>query len=523
MDKNKFTLRDTEKNTIVGQLVQHPFRALFLACFFVYLVYFYYVPGKTAASILLLGGFGLLLTCSAALFFTKRLRTEHVILFLLVAGFLLRLAYIFYTSIYTRQHDMHLFTGSTGHAGYINYFYERIQLPDFDPRTRWQFYHPPLHHFTAAMFMRINTNLGMSYETACESIQILTLFYSSACMLLTLKILRLLKLKGAALFLPLAIVCFHPSFILLAGSINNDILSITLMFGAIYAALLWNRKPTVRRILLVALCIGGAMMAKTSGFLIAPAVAFIFLRKAVLDRAHLSKYIGQFVLFGIVCVPLGLWWSVYNYIRWDMPLNYVPRLGTADQKQYVGFRSVWERLFGVHWDQLGSVYMNWGSAPYYEYNVFIGLLKTSLFGELSFFSMPSTGFSLRNFLGYSASVVLFYSNLCLVVGSLISMVVLKVKKYRIGEKGEGIFFFLIWFVVFGMYIMFCFTHPHTCTQNFRYAVPTLLTGVVFIGKFLEYVRQAEKMKFRRTIMALFTCCTVLFCGSTVAVYFLLGW
>lgn len=154
MEKNVVVLRDAEKNTIVKQLAEHPFRALFLACFFVNLVYFYYVPDKTAASVLLLGGFGLLLTGSAALLVTKKMKTEHVILLLLAAGFLLRLAYIFYTSIYTRQHDMHVFTGGTGHAGYINYFYEHIQLPDFDPRTRWQFYHPPLHHFTAALFMQ---------------------------------------------------------------------------------------------------------------------------------------------------------------------------------------------------------------------------------------------------------------------------------------------------------------------------------------------------------------------------------
>lgn len=523
MEKTIFVLQDAGKHTIAKQLVRYPFRVLILACLCVNLVCFYYVPGETAASVLLMGGFGLLLAGSAALLITKRMKTEHVILFLLLAGFLLRLAYIFYTSISTRQHDMHAFTGETGHAGYIRFFYENLQLPDFDPRTRWQFYHPPLHHFTAALFMRVNTNLGMPYETACENIQVLTLFYSSACMLLTLKILRLLKLKGAALFLPLAIVCFHPGLIIMSGSINNDMLSVTLMFGAIYAALLWNRKPTVRRILLVALCIGGAMMAKTSGFLVAPAVAFIFLRKAISDRVHLSKYIGQFFLFGIVCVPLGLWWNVYNYIKWDMPLNYVPRLGIKDQSQYVGFRSVWERLFGVHLERPGNVYMNWGSAPYYEYNVFVGLLKTSLFDEQSLFALPSTGFSLRHFLGYSASVVLFYSNLFLVIGSLISMVVLKVRKYRVGEKGEGIFFFLVWAAVLGMYIIFCFTHPHTCTQNFRYAVPTLLTGAVFIGKFLEYVRQAEKMRFRRTIMAAFLCCTVLFCGSSFAVYFLLGW
>ena len=72
---------------------------------------------------------------------------EKWVILILTAGFLLKLVYVLYTGIGTRQHDVHSFTDSTnGHAGYIRYLYTYGHLPDFDPRQEFQFYHPPLHH-----------------------------------------------------------------------------------------------------------------------------------------------------------------------------------------------------------------------------------------------------------------------------------------------------------------------------------------------------------------------------------------
>ena len=43
------------------------------------------------------------------------------------------------------------------------------------------------------------------------------------------------------------------------------------------------------------------------------------------------------------------------------------------------------------------------------------------------------------------------------------------------------FFVIYWFSMLVSYVPFCFEYPHFCSMDFRYIVPTLLTGVVFFS------------------------------------------
>lgn len=74
-----------------------------------------------------------------------------------------------------------------------------------------------------------------------------------------------------------SLIAFNPSFIIFAGSINNDILSITFMLGAILWTLRWYKTRTMRNIIPIALCIGFGMMTKRPVALVAPAVGLLFL------------------------------------------------------------------------------------------------------------------------------------------------------------------------------------------------------------------------------------------------------
>jgi len=65
------------------------------------------------------------------------------------------------------------------HAGYITYLLQHHQLPDFDPRGHWQFYHPPLHHMISALWLWLSEHVfGISNAAAQESLQTLSLFYA---------------------------------------------------------------------------------------------------------------------------------------------------------------------------------------------------------------------------------------------------------------------------------------------------------------------------------------------------------
>ena len=113
-------------------------------------------------AMLVLGGIAVYLKIN------NRLTSQNIILLLFAAGFILRLNYCLYTvvssSVRHRQHDVYDFGSEKGHAGYIEFFYDNgFKLPDFDPTTKAQFYHPPLHHFLAALWMRLLTTFGATY------------------------------------------------------------------------------------------------------------------------------------------------------------------------------------------------------------------------------------------------------------------------------------------------------------------------------------------------------------------------
>lgn len=447
------------------------------------------------------------------LLFNKQITTERLLIILFVVGFLLRLTYVLYTVYSIRQHDVSSFGKTSGHAGYIEYLYKNMTLPDFDVRTRWQFYHPPLHHAIAAIWMRFLTTFGVSYSNACESVQILTLFYSSCCMILSCKIFKALHLKDNGLIVAFAIIAFHPTFIIFAGSINNDILSVAFMLGAILNSINWYYNQTMVNILKIALCVGLGMMTKLSAWMVAPAIALMF---AVVFFSKLrcwKKYIAQFAAFLAVCAPLGLWWSIRNLILWKVPVSYVPLLSETSE-QYIGFHSVAERLFNFDWKQFEWVYTQFGfyEGTYFEYNPTIALLKTAMFGErVNDVLFPGIAIF---------GVILFWSSVALVLIGVFAMIYFFIKKVTKSDTVIKFFLALLYFVILLSYYYFCIAYPHTCTQNIRYASPLIVLGAFFIGT-IPLAFKSKKI-YSKILRGLLYGLTALFCTSSAVTYFIVG-
>jgi len=227
---------------------------------------------------MLIGGWLLVFICGI-FFYQPKLRRKCCVFVIMGFGFLLKYVYVCYTSIYTRQHDVRDFTDEyKGHAGYIQYFIDNHHLPDFDPTTHYQFYHPPLHHIISAIWIEASERIfDLEPEVAQESLQSLTLFYAIVIVILSYRILQHFNLRGCALYIPLIIIAFHPAFILFSGSINNDVLSVVFILGAILCTLQWYRNQTLKNILKIAFCVGLGMMTKLSAGIVAIPIAIVFL------------------------------------------------------------------------------------------------------------------------------------------------------------------------------------------------------------------------------------------------------
>ena len=492
------------------------------------------------------GALAVLLLRLAADTSDEKLRMKANSLFIMGLGFFLKFFYVLSTSMYTRQNDVGGFEKGYGHAGYIAYLSENLRLPDFDPRERWQFCHPPLHHIISSVWLWINRRLFMTGEDpARESMQMLSLFYSMCIMITAYRILRHFGLKGASLYIPLAVINFHPAFVLLSGSVNNDVLSVAFIMGAVICTLKWREKRDMKTILKTALCIGLGMMTKLSAALVAPPVALIFLITFIKHRKEEWKpLLLQFSVFGAVCIPLGMWFPLWNYFRWGVPLNYVHEMPVTSF-QYVGDVPFAERITDFSLSQFSPIYEHWRKldennmfdiSEHSESNPLIALLKNSVFGE----SFSKYTFSKVPFVYYILPV-LFGANLFIAASAFLFMLIFAFNRCR-ACASEKAFLLGFYAVMMGFFYKTAADYPFTCTMNFRYITPTAIIGALFIGFALDAAgrrktkpsdnntpaaeasenRPKPKKRLQRALTAVYAAAAVCFAVCSVTVYMFLA-
>lgn len=446
------------------------------------------------------------LSAALALFYRKRSanRSEAFSLFIFLNALIIHVFYIIYTPTWQRQHDVIGFGNEKGigQAALIEYLLNEGKLPDFDPTTRWGFFQPMLHHITAALFLRLNLLRGINYFRACESIQILTLLYSMVFIFYGFRILRIMGLKGPGLHISEALLSLHPILTLLSGSVNNDMMSHMFLIMAVFYALKWQKNDSLKDLLLTALFIGLSMMAKLSGVLAAPAVAFLMLYKLIADHKEgrdLFRRFGQYVLFGVISLPIGLFFPLRNMILFRVPLMYMPEVG-EDLSGY----SIISRIFDIRTDTPYACMIKNGNA-YDEFNVFLMMIKTGLTGEYDYGAVHGiiTPFAWILFLTGSA---LFIADICLFIMFL--------KGSFIKEVPIRLFWGILIFT--GVFFMgrLMFTVPNFSSGDLRYIAWIVLPAAMLPGLFVS--------REKRIGTGLLTAGTVLFVLPSLAVYYLLG-
>ena len=435
---------------------------------------------------------------------TGRLTASRAAAAIAFVGFSLRLCYVFYTNIYTRSYDVTPW-GGVGHLAYIEALLEG-KLPEmvFHPEVgACQFYHPPFHHFIMAICLKIGTLLGWAFEktgqrsAAPEAMQFITLFYAAACLVYFYRLLKRFGVTGRALVVSVAVIAFYPMFILLGGSVNNDILSILLAVAALWYTVQWYDVPTIKNILKIALCIGFGMMTKLSVWMVAPGIATVFLVVWWRERKHPWRCIGQFSLFGLLCAPLGLWWSIRNYLLYKMPPTYVPGM-PIDDAQYIGYLSVGQRL--SNWD-MTNVFHDIPNTN--NSNPIVELLKSGIFGEMK----------VDWLVGWPQ--VLFWVSVVLAVAAFVAMIALFVKKTPEICPTLKAMLGITYVVIMVSYIIFCFQFPFLCTENARYVMPAIVITVLFFGMGLCRIQHRKKWRW---LVRVAEAATALFCACTCVVY-----
>lgn len=406
---------------------------------------------------------------------------------IIILAFIIRLAYTIKMPYYKLQHDIY----DAGSAlSYVFTIYHDGKLPD---NNNGQFYHPPLHHILSAGWLKIIDGFykDPSPNNLFEGLQYLTLIYSMLIIYVTYKIFGELKFSKKIKLLLTAVIAFYPSLIILSGSLNNDELCLLLMLWTILRLIKWHKNDSKCNTIILALTTGLCVMTKMVGAIIAFPIIIVFIQKFYTmiknsknKKKTFIKYLFTFTLFGLISLPIGLWYIIRNYILFDQNLFYIRSPGPADigNPLYIGHKKLWQRFSPISsqfFTEMSTMYCN----PYGNHNVWAYLIKCSIFGEWD--------------LGTSNIIytIALSTNVALIVYTLFCIVknVLPTNKNNIFWKRT---LALTWLALFISYIKVNLKLPFGCTMDFRYLFLNLFIGLLFIGFELTNLEKDKKTIFK---------------------------
>lgn len=450
-------------------------------------------------TVLTFGGAAIIIAVAVYLKTAGKLDHGRLILLILIFGFWLQLCYSQYTACTLRQNDVGFFGTEVfdpHHAGYISYIRYYGWIPYADVRTMDQWYHPPFHHLICAYFLRLYGMVFPKYAENWEILQMVTLIWSFLSVVFIRRIIKLFDISDRADTLLTLLLATFPIFIINAGELNNDILSVMLFVMSVYFIFRWFREGyAIRYLVGSAVTIGLGMMTKLSCWMAAVPVGTVLLASLIRTKGKDIKMWCQYGLFGIVSLPLGLWFPIRNYLGWGVPPSYIP-VPLYDES-LEGY-SVWLRLFDVI-DNRG--YYN---IPYFA-------LWSAVFDDDDYRS--HVFFGVVSFIVFAVFAILVIIALC----GVIYMVVRMIRKKEFSVEITALVLMLI--VELVSYTVFCFKFPYICTMNFRYIIPVTVTFALGLG--MMYDRLITDGKYKPAIRGI-EICSLIF-AFTSAVFYLSLW
>lgn len=388
-------------------------------------------------------------------FGNKKSASKVLFRIIYILGILIRINYILGTDIDIRQHDV----GGIYDEGHLAYIYILFTTHRLPTSLGWQFYHPPLWHTIGALWLEINNFFNIKPSLMLEGIQLISCLFSVLIIIIGDKICQKLKMKDRYRYLVDFMLAIHPTLIIFSGSINNDCLLLFMETLVILLLINWNEFPSTKNIIYLAIVTGLCVLTKANGAIMAMPILYIFIKKFMINIQKkdykILNYIKKICLFGIISLPIGLWYQVRNVIKFaniaiPMPGDFL----------YNGEYSIIKRFFSINFQELFRF-----ADTSVDYNLPTFILKSSVWGEYNFSDIKLLAY------------IVLGINLILIIISMIFII-----KYLLKKKKNDIINILIitWITSLVMMYIFNYKYPFGCSMDFRYIAICLLPGIIIM-------------------------------------------
>lgn len=419
------------------------------------------LTASISANSFLMGLFAVLLfLCIGGLIFSvgTRFKIDARLLLIFILGLILRVAYAQNTFFDERGHD----TG--GHLNYIQIVADNHHIPAAD--ECWTCYHPPVYYIASAGVWNAFGWLGFSPQNAVKwfdfLISLVALGFGLACIRE--------NLWGMSRYIAALLWCAWPSFILASPRIGNDIL-----FYAMHAVVLWSCiryiKTSLGKYLLVAVVAAAIAYWTKSTAVVSFGLVGVtvlahtlprFLRK--LSRMEWAS-LAVLLVVGIVVLVRVLGGDIVANASGND--NSVLVQNNPGNFLFFDIRMFLTNPYIDPWhDELGRQF-------FWNY-----LAKTSLFGEFTL---------LNNDLGRWCATFASAGFLVLLGFGLRGFWKMRWTKVNVLLAAQALFFF-------AAMIALRLKYPYSCSNDFRYIVPVLLSCLPWVGEGIAGEESSIKLK-----------------------------
>lgn len=396
---------------------------------------------------------------------------QKILILIMIFAILIRVIFIYKTNISDYQFDVGIskyrekfnyeelytkFDEGINEGRHINYIMNLYTYNSLPNKIIGQFYHPPLHHFIMATYLKIADFIFDSAAIKLEGMQVITVIYSIIMLIALYKILEELEIENKYKIISVLMFAFYPLYVFMAGSINND--QLVTMFSTLSLLYLikWNKEPNIKNTILISLFIGLGAMTKTSIFVMLFPTMYVFFEKLVQfvnEEKKIGKLLLELVIFSIIAGVLALWFQVTSLMK---GLN---TLGIIEPYDYLNIEKY-------------------------------GILARFGFGNL----LKMSGVNIWNYLIYSSlnfgvmieKNIVFKFMVVFVLTLVLDSIYFIIKQLKT-EKILTITLIIWWIFYFYLNIQM----PFSCSMHSRYMLVPISIAFIFISKGM----QKEQNKF----------------------------
>ena len=435
---------------------------------------------------------------------------------------LLYIVYSFATPIWDygftwNQHDIYYGAANTGvplvdgtmdagggHFGLTLTFYRYFKIPQIrwlDSKQAYDFsfggllqrYHPKTQYMLMGLFMRVNSifihcpegnmpvALEMTYQewALMESVRILLVAVEMLQLFVVYKLLTRLKIRSLPRLIAFALFGFCPIWAFFANWIGNDAFCCFFAIAALYFALVYFQNGKTYFVLLCALMMGISMSCKLSSAPLALIIALMFLYRLI-QRIKESKGAGvpwyktpaaimvyQMLGFAAIVFPIGLFWPMYNLIKFGQPLTFFSQ--TGNPRLDITRNIYWSLLVFPNDENFTSiwVYHYINDTMVQDYSMWTNVFKKGIFNEYRFLGSMNMCAAL-----YVAAFATYIVGVILMVYRLVTM-----KKEYWTRNLPRLYLTLGLLIVNAVWTIYYVARtPQTCNCDIRY-FPTFVLGM----------------------------------------------